>query len=458
MISGQRLLSRMFGSRSNVGFDFDFDFDPTLNNSRLTGLMENFPVAPFLDQKTLSTLSRACRHFQPLLLQLEQLVLWDDAANETMPTLSQLNTIALGHGTVGPRSCERLAASITASRHRLLHVELVDMDLSGRGVAGCLLGVLPSSLRVLRLVDNRLDARDAKAVEGALTTMNHLRQFHLRDNHVGHEGIKSLVNGLQHCGRLESLHLANVFSPLDFFITPIDQETAVGLVGALVQMSQLSDLCLDRCNLVSRQVAQGIGQSLGPSIRRLSLRDNGFADRAVDALLTALPRTLTSLDLGDNRCMYAISVGFPRALDHLSLRNLDIDPHSIRDQLSCLTALTCLDLSGNHIGQAGDDMLRHLPPNITDLDCSYNCLDDSSVRLLADTSMSRMKKLRRLDVAHNIIGDAGAEALAIMLDHHPTLVHLDVSSNLIGPYGMRALKERIEGTSCCLYAQFNRLR
>ncbi len=80
------------------------------------------------------------------------------------------------------------------------------------------------------------------------------------------------------------------------------------------------------------------------------------------------------------------------------------------------------------------EMMRKLQYSyVTELDLSYNHLDDADAGIIAAAAKTN-RQLSRIRLSHNSIGDSGAMALAQAQREKPAL-EIDLTHNQIGPTG-----------------------
>ena len=101
-------------------------------------------------------------------------------------------------------------------------------------------------------------------------------------------------------------------------------------------------------------------------------------------------------------------------------------------------------LSNNNIDdKRATELAKKLLDNIlTHLDLSWNIIGDAGAAAIAK-SLIQNKSLRSLDLSKNNISDKGVVELAKMLLDNTTLTHLDLSSNIIGDAGAAAIAKSL---------------
>lgn len=154
------------------------------------------------------------------------------------------------------------------------------------------------------------------------------------------------------------------------------------------------------------QPADALGPLPGVQLQQLSVVACDVGDEVAHALPELCPQ-LWSLNLACN------------ALDS--------------DALSCLTALAHLDLHQCKIGDGHlkpEVALATLTTSLVHLNLSYNRLGDKGARAL-----SRLVKLRRLDMAETYLGPRGIASLSVL----STLQHLNLRANEMTNAGAAAL-------------------
>ncbi len=119
------------------------------------------------------------------------------------------------------------------------------------------------------------------------------------------------------------------------------------------------------------------------------------------------------------------------ALDLSSRELTDADVIELCNALEKNTSLDTLDLDHNQIGDAGAQALAG-SKTLTMLGLGHNQIGDAGAQALAENKTPTV-----LDLGHNQIGDAGAQALA----ESKTLTVLDLGHNQIGDAGAKALAE-----------------
>ena len=112
------------------------------------------------------------------------------------------------------------------------------------------------------------------------------------------------------------------------------------------------------------------------------------------------------IDKKQCNALHALPDALCETLSHLQHLDLNYNTIVIPKNITSLSQLTSLDLSGNSIGTVGAKALASLS-QLTSLDLAHNGIQDDGAKALA-----RLSQLTSLDLAHNGIQDDGAKALA----------------------------------------------
>lgn len=184
------------------------------------------------------------------------------------------------------------------------------------------------------------------------------------------------------------------------------------------------------------------------AIRKVSLGAQGLrpTDAEVLSNFLARDRVITELALPRNRIGCEGLAHLARALAGTPVELLDLSDNDL-----CHSGWP----SQAHIFDAGalEELVDSLPETaVTDLDLSHNCLtgkDSTAASLQGVHAVARGLAapagcpLRRLTLAHNRLGDEGAELLGMALErrsHHLRVLDLSYCSLLSAPNGSRAAR------------------
>lgn len=142
------------------------------------------------------------------------------------------------------------------------------------------------------------------------------------------------------------------------------------------------------------------------------------------------------------------TIGQIEGFDHVYVR-------SMKALFKILGSVTSLDLRHNYIGNAGAEALAEVlqyNTTLTHLDLRDNQISDRGAAALA-TAIIDNTTLTDLDLWANNIGDDGAVAFADVLGYlaNTTLKSLDLSSNLIGVRGADVFANAIRNNTSLTY-------
>jgi len=211
-----------------------------------------------------------------------------------------------------------------------------------------------SNISCLFLADNRIGDEGARYLAEVLNGFN-ITEFNVFNNkNIGDVGVGYLAGNLKSATKLERLNLG---------------ANNIGAIGAI-------------------SLAEGLN---GSNCQLLSLSCNNIGSNGAKCILEALQYT---------------------NIHYLCLESNNIGDSGL-GTLQQNSNLSFLDLSYNHIGQAGAKYIANLIQNST--------------------------KLRTLWLSNNKLGPAGVRCIAKVLKQNITLEYLDLSGNCVGDDEMRVL-------------------
>ncbi|XP_029935044.1 NACHT, LRR and PYD domains-containing protein 12-like [Myripristis murdjan] len=267
--------------------------------------------------------------------------------------------------------------------------------------------------------------------------------------------------------------------------------------SALAYMLQMSEEVLDMLDLKAYRTSEEGRRRLIPAVRNCRtarLTDCQVTDEGCASLASALKSNphLTELDLSYNKLwdseVKLLSAGLESPncrLKTLRLSHCRLPVSSWASLASALKSnphLTELDLSENHLKDSGVKLLSaglespncrlktlrlsgcrlsesscaslasalKSNPHLTELDLSYNDLQDSGVKLLSDLVESPNCSLKTLRLKHCRLSESSCASLASALKSNPHLTELDLSENKLQDSGVKLLSAGLESPNCRL--------
>ncbi|XP_029935752.1 NACHT, LRR and PYD domains-containing protein 12-like, partial [Myripristis murdjan] len=322
--------------------------------------------------------------------------------------------------------CEVVASALTSNPH------LTELDLSENKLQDSEVKLLSAGLEspncrleTLRLRFCRLSESSCASLAWALKSNPHLTELDLSHNNLQDSGVKLLSAGLESLNcRLETLRLSGC---------ELSKTHCEVVASALKSNPHLTELDLSENDLVDSEVKLLSAGLESPNCRLETLRlsDCRLTESSCASLVSALKSNphLTELDLSDNQlqdsAVKLLSAGLESP--NCSLKTLRLS-HCSLSESSCASLASALKSN----------------PHLTELDLSENQLQDSGVKLLSaglESPNCRLKTLRLTDCQ---VTDEGCASLASALKSNPHLTELDLSYNYLQDSGVKLNPYRLE--------------
>jgi hypothetical protein len=264
----------------------------------------------------------------------------DDGVRALLASTSALESLDLFDTGCGDATLARLAL---VPKLRRLMVD--DGAFSARGAAALVAG--PSAFESLALGGSWVDDDTMRTLAGAAS---------LRD-------LRALKIVRGRVAAADDLVRAPFFRGLRELTLTYALRDAGALQVALASLERVERLHIEGIAVADAGVAALAAAGARPHLRALSLCRAGVGPAAAPAL--ALP-ALRALDLTSNALGDAGLVALAAALGGSPLTRLALDsvgagPAGVEALLGAVTSLVALDLSGNHLGDAGAEVLARSP-------------------------------------------------------------------------------------------------
>ncbi|XP_043960868.1 NACHT, LRR and PYD domains-containing protein 14-like isoform X33 [Gambusia affinis] len=351
--------------------------------------------------------------------------LGDDGVKEICDILQnpgcRIQRLELKDCSLSEISCSSLASALTFNPSHLTQLEINEMIILGTitdsGV-NHLCEILQSSVtkvKTLRLKDCSLSEISCSSLASALTfNPSHLTELNLNWNNLKDSGVKDLCGFLQNpeC-KLQRLKLKNC---------RLSEISCSSLASALTfNPSHLTELNLSNNNLKDTGVKDLCGFLQNPEckLQRLELKECSLSEISCSSLVSALtfnPSHLTQLDLSYNNLKDSgvkDLCGF--------LQNPECKLQRLKLNHCSLSKISCSSLAS---------ALTFNPSHLTELDLSFNNLNDSAVKDLCGFLQNPECKLQRLKLNHCWLSEISCSSLASALTFNPShLTELDLSGN-----------------------------
>ncbi|XP_043960870.1 NACHT, LRR and PYD domains-containing protein 14-like isoform X34 [Gambusia affinis] len=354
-------------------------------------------------------------------------------------SVTKVKTLRLKDCSLSEISCSSLASALTFNPSHLTELDLGGNNLTDSAVKE-FCGFLQSpecKLQQLQLRSCSLSEISCSSLASALTfNPSHLTELDLRGNNLKDSAVKEF------CGFLQSPECK--LQRLQFSHCCLSKISCDDPTSALnSDLSPLTGLQLSGNNNLGDDGVKEICdilQNPGLRIQRLELKNCRLSEISCSSLASALtfnPSHLTELNLSNNNLK---DTGVKDLCGFLQnpeckLQRLELKECSL-SEISCSSLVSALTFNPSHL---------------TQLDLSYNNLKDSGVKDLCGFLQNPECKLQRLKLNHCSLSKISCSSLASALTFNPShLTELDLSFNNLNDSAVKDLCGFLQNPECKL--------
>ncbi|KAL0240139.1 hypothetical protein GEMRC1_010246 [Eukaryota sp. GEM-RC1] len=282
-----------------------------------------------------------------------------------------------------------------------------------------------------------------------LTENTSITSINLKDNSIGHEGVRALAEALKVNTTVTSIDLSKNF---------IGDEGARILADVLKINTTISNINLGD-NSIGVEGARALAEVLkvNTEVSSINLCKNSVGAGGASALAEALKVNVTvkSINLWKNSIgaegFEALSeaLKFNTSVKDINLFNNSIGAAAVRvfaDALKVNTTITNINLGDNSIGAVGATALAEalkVNTTITSIHLSMNSVGNEGATALAE-ALKVNTTITSIGLIKNSIGDEGARSLAESFKVNTTIATINMDFNSTSVEGARAFAEALK--------------